>query len=404
MAVPHATPGPLPERLRVLFLIRDIAVGGAERQLALLARGLPRDRFDVTVATLYDSAGPIYDDLAAAPHVRVVSLGKARRWDVAGFFARLARLARDVRPHLVHGYMIPANELSLFAGRVAGARVAWGVRISDQDPMAYTRFRRTVHRVGVRLSRFPDLLIANSFAGRASHVAEGYPRGSFIVIPNGVDVERFRPDADAGRRWRASLGIAADDLVVALPARLDPMKGHPIFLDAAARVLAATSGPALRIVCAGDGTDAYRGAMRAVAADHGIDDRVTWTPSVRDVVGLYNGADVVASASVFGEGFPNVLGEAMACGTPCVAAASGDAAIIVGDAGTIVPPRDPAALADGLLRTLALDAAARAALGARARARIAAEFTIARLVERSGRAFEAVVAGRTVEGLEEPPV
>lgn len=370
----------------------------------MLARGLPRAKFDVTVASLYDSAGPIWDDLAAASHVRLVSLAKTGRWDVAGFLSRFIQLAREVRPHLVHGYMIPANELSLLAGRSVGAKVAWGIRISDQDPSAYTRFRRTVHRAGVRLSRFPDLLIANSFAGRTSHVAEGYPREGFIVIPNGVDVEHFRPDAAGGHRWRTSLGIGADDLIVALPARMDPMKGHPVFLDAVARMFAALPERAIRVVCAGDGSDAYRAEMRAISIRHGIGDRVTWTSSVRDVVGLYNGADVVASASVFGEGFPNALGEAMACGTPCVAASSGDAALVIGDAGIIVRPRAPEALADGLVRLLTLAPGERSALGARARARIAAEFTVARLIDRSTQAFEAVVAGQTADGLAEPAV
>ena len=389
-------------RLRILFLIRQLEVGGAERQLAALARGLPQDRFAVTVASLYGSSGPMWDEFASIPHVRTVALAKRGRWDTVGFLQRLLALAREVRPHLVHGYMLPANELALLVGRAVGARVAWGIRISDQDFSGYTRFRRTVHEIGTRLSRFPDLVIANSFAGRSSHVAQGYPRDRFIVIPNGIDVERFRPDADAGHRWRASVGVMPDDLVVALPARLDPMKDHATFLDAAARTVAALPGRAPRFVCAGNGDGAYGDAMRALAERIGVAEHVTWTPAVRDVVGLYNGADVVASASAFGEGFPNVLGEAMACGTPCAAAASGDAAVVIGDAGVVVPSRDPAALAAGLTRLLALTPAARTELGVRARARIAAEFTVARLVDRSARAFEAVVAGRPAEGLAEP--
>ncbi len=355
--VMSALPSPsVPEaRLRVLFLIRQLEIGGAERQLAALARNLPPARFDVTVVSLYGASGPMWDEFTAMPHVRTVALDKRGRWDTVGFLKRLLAVAREVRPHLVHGYMLPANELSLLVGRAVGARVAWGIRISDQDFSRYTRFRRTVHAIGTQLSRFPDLVIANSFAGRSSHVAEGYPRDHFIVIPNGIDVERFRPDAAAGQRWRASVGAAHEELVVALPARLDPMKDHPTFLAAAAQVLAALPERAIRFVCAGNGPDAYGAEMRALSERLGVADRVTWAPAVREVIGLYSGADVVASASAFGEGFPNILGEAMACGTPCVAAASGDAAVVIGDAGVVVPPRSPDALAAGLTRLLALD-------------------------------------------------
>ncbi len=386
------------DRIRILFLIRHLAIGGAERQLSLLARGLDPDRFDVTVAAMY-SGGGIWEALSGAPHVRLVSLDKRGRWDTAAFGRRLLALARDVRPHLVHGYMIPANELALLAGRAVGAKVAWGIRISDQDFSRYTRFRRTVHRLGTALSRFPDLLIANSHAGRASHVAEGYPANDFIVIPNAVDVRAFAPDADAGRRWRAAHGIALAERVVALPARLDPMKDHHTFLAAAAQLTSQLGEAAPRFVCAGDGDAAYGAELRAEAERCGLAERVTWMPAVRDVASLYNGADIVTSASAFGEGFPNVLGEAMACGTPCVAASSGDAAAVIGDAGIAVPPRDPAALAAGWARLLAHRADEREALGARARERIVREFTVDRLVDRSSRAFEAVVRGERAVGV-----
>ena len=385
-----------------MFLIRQIAVGGAERQLVQLARRLPERRFDVTIVSMYDGAGPIWDDLEATSHVRHVSMGKTGRWDLLSFFRRLVEVARDVRPHVVHGYMIPANEIAVLAARAVNAKLVWGVRVSDQDPNAYSRFRRTVQRAGVQLSRFADLIIANSFAGRTSHVAAGYPPDHFIVIPNGIDVNKFVPDVGSGQRWRASVGIEPGATVVALPARMDPMKGHPVFLEAAARTIAALPEHRIRFVCAGDGPESYRSALRAAADRYGLGDRVLWTSAVSDVGGLYNASDVVVSASVFGEGFPNVLAEAMACGRPCVAAASGDARLVVGDAGVLVSARSADALSDGLIGLLALDAPARRALGARARARVAANFTIPQLVERSAAAFEAVVAGREVEDIAAP--
>ena len=152
----------------------------------------------MTVATLYASDGPIAEELTANPCVRVVTLGKEGRWDLAAFGRRLIGLVREVQPHLVHGYMLPANELALLAGRIVGARVVWGIRMSDQDAAAYSRFRRTVQRAGAKLARWPDLIIANSFAGRAAHVAQGYPPGRFVVIPNGITTRPLSPRRRCG--------------------------------------------------------------------------------------------------------------------------------------------------------------------------------------------------------------
>ena len=383
-------------RIRVLFLIRELSAGGAERQLAALARWLDRDRFEVTVATMYPG-GKMWPEFEAIPGLTLVSLDKRGRWDTAGFLRRLVALARRVRPHIVHGYMSGANELALLAARLTGARAVWGIRVSDQDFSRYTRFRRAVYRAGIRLSSLPDLIIANSFAGRAAHVAEGYPTGRFIVISNGIDTERFRPDPAAGARWRAAHGFGAHEFLVGLPARLDPMKDHATFLRAAATLVAERPDAPVRFVCAGDGSPAFGDELRALAASLGVADRVVWLPAQRDVVALYNALDVVTSASAFGEGFPNVLGEAMACGVPCVAAPSGDAAMVIGDAGFVFPTRDAAALAGAWRGLVDLPLADRRALGARARDRVATEFTLARLAERSARAFEAVVDGRVDE-------
>lgn len=379
--------------IRVFFLIRSLDIGGAERQLYALVKALDKSRFAVTVAAMYDH-GAMWEEFTAIPGVRVVTLRKAGRWDLRRFVAALWRAVRAERPHILHGYMGGANEICLVLGRVLNAKVVWGIRVSDLDFSRYIWSVGAVFRVGRVLSRLPNLIIANSEAGRATHIARGYNAARMIVIPNGIDTARFAPDPAAGLQWRQAMGYPADTLLIGCLARLDPMKDHPTFLRAGT-LLAQTHG-AVRFVCAADGTAEYaadgtaeyKDALQRLAQELGIAERVAWVPMLGDPRAAYNGLDVVTSASAFGEGFPNVLGEAMACEVLCVGTDVGDSAAVIGDAGAVVPPRDPAALAAAWRKLLSMSAEERHALRRRARARIMSEFTIERLAERTGTALE----------------
>lgn len=376
------------EPIRVLFLIRSLDIGGAERQLHALVAGLDKSRFAVTVATIYDQ-GEMRAAFASLPGVRTISLHKQRRWDVRRFSATVWRTVRAERPHILHGYMGGANELSLVVGRLFGVKVVWGIRVSNLDFSRYIWSVGFLFRVGRLLSPLPDLIIANSESGRATHVARGYNPRRMIVIPNGIDTARFSPDLPAGRRWREAMGYGDRTPVIGCLARLDPMKDHPTFLRGAA--LVADTNDAVRFVCAGGGNAAYGARLKQLAAELGLGDRVAWIPAAEDPRGLYNGLDIVTSASAFGEGFPNILGEAMACEVPCVATDVGDSAAVIGDAGSVVPAGDAAALAAAWRQILGMPLEERAALGRRARDRIVREFTTARLAERTGAALEALV-------------
>jgi len=158
------------------------------------------------------------------------------------------------------------------------------------------------------------------------------------------------------------------------------MKDHANFLAAAA--IAAAACPNAVFVLAGTGTEPGNPALEAAIAQHGIGDRVLRLGERRDLDRLYPAFDLVTLSSAFGEGLPLVLAEAMACGIPCVATDSGDAAAIVGDTGRIVPPRDPAALAAAWQEILALTADARRTLGERARVRVREHYDLSAVVGR----------------------
>lgn len=369
--------------MRLVILARSLEYGGAERQLVALAQGLHRRGHRVTVALFY-GGGPLERDLHAAG-VPVVSFEKKGRWDVAGFVVRLAAFLRRERPDVVHGYLAMPDLLALALRPAFRGKVVWGVRGSAVDKRDFDRLERAIDKAEGALARFADLVIANSHAGKDAVVAQGFPADKVLVIPNGIDTDRFRPDPDAGRRFRSEIGVPDGAPLVGLVGRIDPQKDHATFLRAASIV--ARERDEVRFACVGSGPAAETARLEALAAELGLADRLHWASARADVPAVYNGLDALVLSSAYGEGFPNVVGEAMACGVPCVVTDVGDAAFVAGDLGTVVPPRDPARLAAAIAATLDALAAGtidRAAL----RQRIGAHFSLPLLVERTEGALE----------------
>lgn len=386
---------------RFLFIIRSLGQGGAERQLTELTSGLAARGHAVAIATLYDG-GALWSELAGARGVELLSLGKQSRWDGFRPFARLVRFARRFAPEVVHGYMPPANELALVVGRLTGAKVVWGLRASNMDLEVYDRTSRLLFGLGARLSRYADLSISNSHAGLAHHAAHGYRSGRTVVVPNGIDVERFQPDRALGAPLRVEWGVPEDVPLVGIVARIDPMKDHRTFLRAAARVVA--ERPTTHFVSVGGASAADRAALDSEAKTLGLGARMVWAGPRRDMPAVYNALDLLVSSSAFGEGFSNSLGEAMACGIPCVATLVGDSAEVLGEVGGLAPARDDEALARAILEVLALDGDARVAMAGAARARIVARFSREVLIARTEQILvELAGSSRAAHGGRVPP-
>jgi glycosyltransferase involved in cell wall biosynthesis len=335
--------------VRILFLIRRLGYGGAERQLVALARSLRESGHSVSVAVFYPG-GPLEDDLHAAG-VPVRALDKTGRWDIVGFTWRLIKLVYRERPDIVHGYLCVSNILTaLIAAAFPRVRAAWGVRASNMNLADYGWLARFLYLVEGRLACFADLIIVNSQAGLDYAAANGFPKNKMLVIPNGIDTDRFRPDSRARRRVRAEWGIKDCEELVGLVARLDPMKDHATFLRAAALLSAERKQTAF--VCVGDGPGRYKERLVKLGGELGLGGRLIWAGPQVEMPAVYNALDVLVSSSSYGEGFSNVIGEAMACGVPCVATDVGDSASIVGRSGEVVPPRDPEALKAAIAKCL----------------------------------------------------
>jgi glycosyltransferase involved in cell wall biosynthesis len=372
--------------MKIILLTRSLAIGGAERQLAALAGGLKENDHDVTVLSFYPE-GAFAEGLRERG-VRLETLDKRGRWDWLGFAVRLIRFVRRNRPDVLHTYLpVPNIVAAVCRPFFTPLRLVWGVRAADVDLSKYDRLTRMSYHVERAFARLADLIIVNSAAGLHHSAAQGFPLEKMLVIPNGVDVHYFQPDEAARRRQRQEWGIADEERLIGMVARLDPMKDHQTFLQAAA--LVARQREDVRFVCVGDGPPQLLEMLQELARSLGIARRFLWLPATSDVRSVYNAFDVVCLSS-YTEGFPNVLGEAMACGTPCVATDAGDSRLIIGPAGIVVLPRAPAELAAGLLRMLETLSSYREV----ARARIIENFSVKTLIHKTELALAAGVPPR----------
>jgi glycosyltransferase involved in cell wall biosynthesis len=354
---------PLPDLSRgVLHVITGLHTGGAEAQLVNLALANHRAGIAVAVASLIP--GGVHRQRLADAGVATVDLGMRRGHGSLLAPLTLARLIRHTRPAVVQSWMYHADLLAtaawLLSGRWRSTRLIWGVRCSDLDIGRYHPALKKVMSRCASLSRLPSAIVANSEAGRQAHIALGYRAKRFEIVENGIDTVRFRPDAEAREAVRKDYGLDADTPLIAVVARVDPMKDYLTFIQALDRL------DGVRALAIGEGTDGL-----------GEIERLITLGRRDDVPRLLAACDVVVSSSAFGEGFSNALAEGMACGLPAVATDVGDAARIIGDCGRLVPPRNPPALAEAIRALLNADPAT---LGAQARARIESEFSVPRMV------------------------
>ncbi len=366
--------------MRILIIVRGLNLGGCERQVTALARGLRRNGHHVAVAVFY--GGGVFEDELRADGIAVHDLSKRGRWDTVPVLARLVRLIRSERPDVVDAYMGLANLFAALAKPLCPpVPVVWGIRTAIGDVSSYgwaTWAGTWLERLASPLA---DAIVTNSHAARERAVAMGMDARKIVVIPNGIDCERFRFDLEARARLRAEWGVHGDAPLVGIVARLDPVKGHAVFLRAAARL--ARSHEGIRFVCIGDGDPSYRDRLRGLAEELGISSCLSWAGSRRVTREVYSALDVAVLSSGAGESFPNTLGEAMACGRPCVVTDTGDVRSIVGDTAAVVPPGDDAALARGIAGALERSGADGGSMSAATRARIEAHYSVDLLVRRT---------------------
>ena len=372
--------------VRVVFIITGLATGGAENMLLNLLSRFDRTNLHCHVISLTDM-GVIGVRLAALGFT-VEALGMNRRFPDPVRFLRLRRRLRQIKPEVVQTWLYHADLIGGLAARMAKIRtIIWGVRSADflQGPVSFST-RLVVSLCTKASSWLPDRILYNSHKGRAHHEKIGYAARGAVVIPNGVDVETFRPNGQARQEVRAELGLSSTTPLIGFISRFDYLKNHEGFIQAAG--LLHREMPAVHFVLAGQDVEWSNPVIKGAIERAGVTEVCHLLGRRTDIPRLTAALDVQGLTS-WSEAFPNVLIEAMACGVPCVSTDVGDAAAILGDTGRVVRPGDMEGFAQACAELLRLSHDQRRCLGEQSRAKAITEFGLQAVVKQ----YEALYRG-----------
>jgi len=372
----------------VLHVISGLNDGGAEAVLNRLCM-VSQDNFRHCVVSMLGMGkyGPVMRKQGISVHA--LNCGNFRSVMLAPF--RLMRIIRTVNPDIVQTWMYHANLLGGLAAKCAGcAVVVWGIRHTRLD--GDKRTTRMVSWLCARLSRkIPRAIVCCSDSAARIHVQYGYDAGKMTVIHNGYNLDMFTRSLDMRIRSRREFGVRDDQLLLGMVGRWNAEKDHANLLQAL--VLLRNSRPGFICLLVGPRMTMDNGDLVALIAREGLQDCVRLIGRRDDIPAIMNALDLHVLSSM-GEAFPNVVAEAMACGTPCVVTDVGDAAVIVGNPDWVVPPRRPDLLAEAITRALiSITIEGRDAVGRRCRERIVEKFDLARMAQSYKDLWTSIKAG-----------
>ena len=377
--------------MKIVHVIVCLNVGGAEMMLQRLVTSyVDRSSHNHMVVSLSD-LGLVGQQLREQG-IEVIVLGMNSIFQVPVVFLRLLKVIRSRQPDIVQTWMYHADLIGGLASRLAGCRkVIWGIRYTDLFPNnGVSQSTVLIMRLCAMLSRvIPHTIVCVAHRARVVHVDMGYVQHKMTVIGNGFDLEKFKFDSNSKFRIRQSLNLPPDALVVGSNGRFNEYKDHHRLILAAGKL--ASFDDKINFLLAGRDVDPNNPTIMKWLEETGYTDRFRLLGERSDVVDILSAIDVFCLHSI-SEGFPNVLGEAMSIGLPSVVTNVGDAALLLGEAGLVVPPRDTEALMQGLLKLIQASTEHRAWLGNIARKRVEANYSISSIQHQYEELYQKVLS------------
>ncbi len=373
------------EKIKIVHIIAALNVGGTEMMLNKLLLRMREDRFENIIITLKEK-GELSEDFESQ-NIRVYNVG-----GMGGILRILAlirslKILREINPDIIQGWLAHGNFVAQIASIFLPYRLStlWNIRYTALPKPETKNSTLLIIKLLSLLSSLPQKIIFNSKTGANDHIRLRYRKDKSCIIPNGFDTELFLPSETKRKSVRLEININEESILIGLIGRFDPLKDHSCFLKAGAMLQSRKRG--IFFLLAGRKVDWKNLHLKQLIEKLGMKEKVFLLGERRDIPRVMAALDIATCSSI-AEGFPNVIGEAMSCGIPCVVTDVGDSAWLVGDSGMVVPPRNHEALCEAWLKLIELGSEKRKVLGEKARKRIEDHFSIQMIVKKYEHLYE----------------
>lgn len=334
--------------MKIVHIITGLSDGGAE---AILYRLCSFDRNNQhMVISLMDEGkyGLLFENI----DVKVYCLNMpSGRVNLHGLF-KLFKLIRKLKPDVVQTWMYHSDLIGGVVAKMAGVKnIVWGVHHTNLIKGESKRSTIWVAKLNALLSSFvPKKIIYCASKSREVQESIGFKKSIGEVVPNGYIIDDFSPKEASRTAFRRELSLPSESFLIGHVGRYDPQKDHETLLLAISELK--KTQECFRTILVGTNLDSQNSVLSSSIQSKKLGGSVTLMGRRNDIPTVMNGLDLFVLSSSFGEAFPNVLNEAMACGVPCVTTDVGDAGVIVGDTGWIVPTRNSGALANAIAEAI----------------------------------------------------
>ena len=368
--------------IKIAHISTGLDTGGAEVQLYRLLSAFDKTKFEMMVIGL-DHDTYLADRMRELGlTVLTLDLKKSPHAIFKAF-----KLLKEFNPDVIHGTLYEGGVVGTVFRRFLPKKppVIWTIHDGLENYRKEPLRKQIQLRLWGLMSGLPECLMYVSHLSCEQHLAWGFNNQKALVIPNGVDINRFQPDPAARKNIRESLNIPQDAFVIGITARFHPVKNHVGFINSAA--ILAKSHPETHFIMVGTNIDENNQELVELIKSHGLQDNIHMLGNREDIPDIVNAYDLAALTS-FGEAFPLTLGEAMAVSVPCVATNVGDNEFIIKDTGRVVPAADDIAMANAWKEMLEMDKAEFKQLGEAALQRVLSKLAFSQQVKQHEDLYE----------------